>query len=150
MIPYRIPFVDSDAADREITDENSGSVDPHADSTIDVAERFRFFFNTAFLMCAGQLCIGVFILFVRYKDNVLKQLLLFIFRVSGLAIILLWVYAFTVRYMHSGAECSGDLIVNKSKMHNLLYIEGMFIKFSSLLVFFICFLYIMGHILNCY
>ena len=115
-----------------------------------MAERFKFFFNTAFLMCAGQLCIGIFILFVRYKDNMLKQFLLFIFRVSGLAIILLWLYAFTVRYMHSGAECSGDLIVNKSKTHNLLYIEGMFIKFSSLMVLFLVFLYIVGHVLNCY
>ena len=40
------------------------------------------------------------------------------------------------------------MIVSNKAAHKLLYVEGMFIKFSSLLVFFILLLLFMGHILN--
>ena len=90
------------------------------------------------------------VLFVRHAENWFKSLIVFIFKVSGLVILALWFYAFLVRYMHSGRECSGDFIVGKTKAKNLLYVEGMFIKFSSLLVLFLVFLYIVGHVLNCY
>lgn len=90
------------------------------------------------------------VLFVRHKENWLKKLFVFAFQVAGLAIILLWIYGFTVRYMHSGCECSGDFIVSKTKAANLLYVEGMFLKFSSLLVFFIILLFMMGNVINCW
>ena len=63
-------------------------------------------------------------------------------------ILTLWVYVFVVRYMHSGSECSGDFIVKKEEAKYLMYVEGMFIKFCSLLVFFIALLIFMGHLLN--
>ena len=152
LLPYRIPFVDAEIekATGDSDSPSSTSTNPQSESAIDVADRFRFFFQANFLLCSGQFAIGVVVLFVRHKENWFKSLLILIFKLSGLVILVLWLYAFVVRYMHSGCECSGDFIVNKTKAKNLLYIEGMFIKFSSLLVFFIVFLYVIGHVLNCY
>ena len=88
------------------------------------------------------------VLFVRHKENWFKSLSVLVFKLIGFAIFLLWVYGFLVRYMHSGCECSGDFIVSKTKAKNMLYVEGMFIKFSSLMVFFIIFLYLVGNVIN--
>ena len=95
-----------------------------------------------------QLLIGVVGLTVRHKDNRFKDLMVRLFYLANALIILLWVYVFTVRYLHSGAECSGDYIVEKKEAKYLLYVEGMFIKFSSLLVFFVLLLILVGHCLN--
>ena len=115
-----------------------------------MAARFRFFFNAAFLVCCTQLGLCIMVIFMQHKNNWLKKLLVFLFKLAGLLILSLWLYAFIVRYMHSGAECSGDFIIGKSKAKNLLMIEGLFIKFSSLLVFFVLLLYFMGNVINCY
>mmetsp|Transcript_24482 Transcript_24482/g.32810 ORF Transcript_24482/g.32810 Transcript_24482/m.32810 type:complete len:93 (+) Transcript_24482:309-587(+) len=90
------------------------------------------------------------VLFLRYKETWLKRLVVLFFRLAGYMLIVLWLYAFLVRMMHSGEECCGDLIVSKTKAKNMLYVEGMFIKFSSLLVFFIILLYVMGNAINFY
>ena len=123
---------------------------PPDPNSVDVAVRFKFFFNSVFLLSCIQLGIGMVVLFVRHKENWFKILFVNVYKLLGFAIILLWVYGFLVRYMHSGCECSGDFIVSKGKAKNLLYVEGMFIKFSSLLVFFVIFLYLVGNVINCY
>ena len=118
--------------------------------TIDVALRFRFFFETGFFLASAQFVIGVFVLFVHHKENWVKTLLTFTFKTLNILVIILWIYGFSVRYMHSGCECSGDFIVTKTKAKNLLIVEGMFLKFTSLLVAFILVLFSMGNVINCF
>ena len=134
LIAERIPFVDKD--------------DPDDPSTIDVAVRFRFFFTMAFFMSCTQLVLGIVGLFMGSKETFLKRLFIFLLWLANLAIMLLWAFAFTVRYMHSGCQCSGDFIIQKKEADKLLHVEGMFLKFSSLLLVFIFLLIFMGHLIN--
>ena len=78
----------------------------------------------------------------------LRKVVMYVYWLLGLAMLLLWVYVFLVRYQHSGMECSGDLIVKKTDVKHLLYVEGAFIKVCSLLVLFIALLACVGHMLN--
>ena len=82
------------------------------------------------------------------EETRLRSLLRGVFWLANTLILLLWIYVFIVRYMHSGQECSGDFIVSKKEAKYLMYVEGMFIKFCSLLIFFIVVLYVMGNVLN--
>ena len=134
LIPYRFPFVDT-------TEESPDNVD--------VKERFQFFFNCAFFLSCVQLSMGTLGLFVRHKESWFKQLLLKLFWLANVLLILVWGFAFFLRYMHSGRECSGDFIVKRSEAKYLLYVEGMFLKFTSLLVFFLVLLLTIGHVINC-
>ena len=61
LIAARIPFVDKE--------------DPEDPSTIDVAVRFRFFFNMAFFMSCTQLVLGIVGLFMQAKDTVYRRLI---------------------------------------------------------------------------
>ena len=92
--------------------------------------------------------VGMVGLFVQGIESYLKSLMVFLFWICNIAILLLWIYVFIVRYIHSGQECSGDFIVSKKEAKYLLYVEGMFIKFCSLLVLFIALLICVGHTLN--
>ena len=138
LLPYRLPLVDQDV--------DEGAED--RSDIVDVAQRFKFFFNTAFLLSCVQLAVGMVVLLLRHKESWVKSITVFLFWLSSWLMFGLWGYVFLVRYMHSGSECSGDFIVSKKKAQNLLYIEGMFIKFSSLLVFFVLLLYVMGILIN--
>ena len=92
---------------------------------------------------------GLVHLFMNFKEETrLRSLLKGVFWLANTLIVMLWIYVFIVRYMHSGQECSGDFIVSKKEAKYLMYVEGMFIKFCSLLIFFIVLLYVMGSILN--
>ena len=86
--------------------------------------------------------------FISHIENKFKTIMVWLFWAAGIAIVLLWIFVFIVRYMHSGCECSGDFIVSKKEARSLLYVEGMFIKFCSLLILFIGLLILVGHILN--
>ena len=74
--------------------------------------------------------------------------MIYLFWLCNITLLLLWIYVFLVRYIHSGQECSGDFIVSKKEAKYLLYVEGMFIKFCSLLVLFVALLICVGHLLN--
>ena len=73
-----------------------------------------------------------------------------LFWLSNGLLIILWIFAFIFRYMHSGRECSGDFVVSKSEASHLLYVQGMFLRFTSLLILFVLVLILAGHSLNFY
>ena len=153
ILPYRFPFIDEQIEADTSSDYSMDISGPAPDKNpdiVDVAVRFKFFFYTGFLLSCIQLGIAIVVIFVRHLENWFKKLSELLSTLAGFSILLLWIYGFTVRYMHSGCECSGDFIVSKNKAKNLLYVEGMFLKFSSLLVFFIMVLYAMGNVINCY
>lgn len=137
LIAVQIPVVDDSET---IKDKDS----------VDVAARFKFFFDSAFLISCFQLGIGMVGLIVRNYDSFIKSIAINLFWLANLLIFLLWFYVFVVRYMHSGSECSGDFIVGKKEAKNLLIVQGMFVKFSSLLIFFVMLLLCCGHFLNCF
>ena len=111
---------------------------------MDVKKRFQFFFDAAFILSCIQLGLGTLGLFVRHKETWFKWLLIKLFALSNLLLIIVWGYAFLVRYEHSGAECSGDYIVKSSEAKYLLYVEGMFLKVTSLLLVFLGLLFGFG------
>ena len=81
-------------------------------------------------------------------ENRFRTFMIYLFWLCNITLLLLWIYVFLVRYIHSGQECSGDFIVSKKEAKYLLYVEGMFIKFCSLLVLFVALLICVGHLLN--
>ena len=134
MINVRIPYIDKE--------------DPTDPDTIDVAVRFRFFFDIAFYLTCTQLGTAMIGIFISHVENWFRTFMVLLFWLCNITIVLLWLYAFTVRYLHSGKECSGDFIVSRKEAKSLMYVEGMFIKFCSLLVLFIALLLVVGHVLN--
>ena len=94
--------------------------------------------------------IGTIGLFIRYRENWVKTLLINLFWLANVLIVFLWLFAFLVRFMHSGRECSGDFVVSKKEASHLLYVQGMFLRFTSLLILFVAVLITAGHCLNCY
>jgi len=141
LIAVRIPYVDSDMT------INTDQENPQ--DKIDVAVRFKFFFDACFLLSCGQFVIGILhLLFNKQLGVCLGSLIKFLFWLANILITILWFFVFTVRYMHSGSECSGDLIVSKKEAKYLMYVEGMFIKLCSLFMCFIILLFMMGHLLN--
>ena len=80
----------------------------------------------------------------------MKTIMKTLFYFFNTAMICLWIYAFFMRYMHSGRECTGDLTVEKDKAKSLLYVQGMFIKFTSLFIIFMMLLVVVGICLNYY
>ena len=115
---------------------------------IDVAERFKFFFDGAFFLSSIQLVAGSVGMMMEYKRNWQTNLLKLSFWLANVLIFGIWIYAFFVRYMHSGQECSGDLIIKKTEAKYLLYMQGTFLKFTSLFFCFIVVLIGVGHCLN--
>ena len=87
---------------------------------------------------------------MQHEETKVKRTLMWLFRLSNTIIIFLWVYALLVRYMHSGSECCGDDIVSKEKAKSLLYVQGLFIKFTSLFICFMLLLVVIGMILNAF
>ena len=87
-------------------------------------------------------------IFLRHKQTSTKNLFVNLFWLANVMLVLLWVFAFVVRYEHSGQECSGDFTVSRKEAKYLMYVEGMFLKFSSLLVLFVVVLIVVGHCLN--
>ena len=73
-----------------------------------------------------------------------------LFWLANALLVALWLFAFLVRYMHSGRECSGDFVVSKTEASHLLYVQGMFLRFTSLLILFVLVLILAGHSLNYY
>ena len=88
-------------------------VDADNPSAVDVGVRFRFFFNFAFLMASGQLVISILGVLFTTEVSRFRNLLTCLFWLANLLTVVLWVYVFVVRYMHSGRLCSGDYIVHK-------------------------------------
>ncbi len=109
-----------------------------------------FFFDLAFLVSCSQLIFGVIGMLVQGEEGKLKTVMKILFKLSNSLMITLWIYAFLVRYMHSGSECCGDYTVSKDKAKSLLYIQGMFIKFTSLFICFMLLLVVVGMCLNYY
>ena len=76
--------------------------DPDNPNTVDVAVRFKFFFDVAFIVSCIQLGIGMVGIFVGHIENKFKTLMVLLFWLCNITLILLWVYVFLVRYEHSG------------------------------------------------
>ena len=76
--------------------------DPSDPKTVDVAIRFRFFFDAAFLLCCIQLGTGMIGLLTGGIENRLKTIMVWLFWLCNIALILLWLFVFFVRYSHSG------------------------------------------------
>ena len=84
----RIPWVDeSQPSDQE---------------SVDVAIRFRFFFDAAFLISCIQLGTGMVGLYLGGIENRFKTIMVYLFWLCNIALLLLWIYVFFVRYSHSG------------------------------------------------
>ena len=99
LIAEHIPFIDY--------------VDPDNPSAVDVGVRFKFFFNCAFLMASGQLVVSIIGVLATTEISRLRVWLTCFFWLANLLTVVLWIYVFFVRYMHSGKLCSGDFIVHK-------------------------------------
>ena len=67
-----------------------------------MAIRFRFFFDAAFFISCIQLVTGMVGLYLGGIENRLKTIMVYVFWLCNIALILLWIYVFFVRYSHSG------------------------------------------------
>ena len=88
-------------------------VDQDNPSAVDVGVRFRFFFDCAFLMASIQLVVSIFGVIATVETSRFRSWLTCIFWLANLLTVVLWIYVFIMRYMHSGRLCSGDFIVHK-------------------------------------
>lgn len=94
LIAVQIPYVDADMTNSEY--ENP-------EDKIDVAIRFKFFFDVCFNLSCIQCVVGILhMLLSKEIGSRCAKLLKFLFWLANLLIVLLWFFVFTVRYMQSG------------------------------------------------
>ena len=99
LIATRFAYVDSEDFDSDNPD------------MIDVAVRFKFFFNYAFILSSVQLIVGTLSMIYANEKSTFNRMILRLFWLVNTVLFCTWGFALLVRYLHSGQECSGDLIV---------------------------------------